>query len=250
VLRIFFKVANGLLQELENLLEKGAITDSAYDSISGLLPTETPLSGHLGAPRGNAASGLASPAHSVASPISNTGTPVNAPPGPPTYAQSTGSATTLANPSKPVLTHARALYSYQASDARDVGFERDDRIAVFEYMNADWWMGQNLRTGQEGIFPRSYVMPEPGPGGMGGGMSDKQGYNNPYNANVPPMAIAAQGGAAGAQQQVQQQQQQPQQPHEPGKVEQGAKKFGKKLGNAAIFGAGATIGSNIVNSIF
>lgn len=32
-------------------------------------------------------------------------------------------------------------------------------------------------------------------------------------------------------------------------AEQG-KKFGKKLGNAAIFGAGATIGGNIVNSIF
>lgn len=28
------------------------------------------------------------------------------------------------------------------------------------------------------------------------------------------------------------------------------KKFGKKLGNAAIFGAGASIGGNIVNSIF
>lgn len=36
----------------------------------------------------------------------------------------------------------------------------------------------------------------------------------------------------------------------PSKVEEGGKKFGKKLGNAAIFGAGATIGGNIVNSIF
>ncbi|KAI5305890.1 hypothetical protein KEM55_008807, partial [Ascosphaera atra] len=34
------------------------------------------------------------------------------------------------------------------------------------------------------------------------------------------------------------------------KVEEGGKKFGKKIGNAAIFGAGATIGSNLVNSIF
>jgi LAS seventeen-binding protein 1/2 len=110
-------------------------------------------------------------------------------------------------------------------------------------MNADWWMGQNLRTGQEGIFPRSYVAPEPPAGGYGGGPNEKQGYNDPYNANAPPMAIAAQGGAVGAAQAQQQ-------PHEPGKVEQGAKKFGKKLGNAAIFGAGATIGSNIVNSIF
>jgi LAS seventeen-binding protein 1/2 len=35
-----------------------------------------------------------------------------------------------------------------------------------------------------------------------------------------------------------------------GKFGEQGKKFGKKLGNAAIFGAGATIGSNIVNSIF
>ena len=34
------------------------------------------------------------------------------------------------------------------------------------------------------------------------------------------------------------------------KFEENGKKFGKKMGNAAIFGAGATIGSNIVNGIF
>jgi hypothetical protein len=34
------------------------------------------------------------------------------------------------------------------------------------------------------------------------------------------------------------------------KLEENGKKFGKKMGNAAIFGAGATIGSNIVNGIF
>ncbi|KAK4970450.1 protein that induces appearance of [PIN+] prion when overproduced, partial [Elasticomyces elasticus] len=36
----------------------------------------------------------------------------------------------------------------------------------------------------------------------------------------------------------------------PTKGQEMGKKFGKKLGNAAIFGAGATIGGNIVNSIF
>jgi LAS seventeen-binding protein 1/2 len=36
----------------------------------------------------------------------------------------------------------------------------------------------------------------------------------------------------------------------PSKFEENGKKFGKKMGNAAIFGAGATIGSNIVNGIF
>jgi len=36
----------------------------------------------------------------------------------------------------------------------------------------------------------------------------------------------------------------------PSKLEENGKKFGKKMGNAAIFGAGATIGSNSVNGIF
>jgi LAS seventeen-binding protein 1/2 len=39
-------------------------------------------------------------------------------------------------------------------------------------------------------------------------------------------------------------------PRKPSKLEEHGKKFGKKMGNAAIFGAGATIGSNIVNGIF
>jgi hypothetical protein len=42
----------------------------------------------------------------------------------------------------------------------------------------------------------------------------------------------------------------PTEPAKPGKGGEMGKKFGKKLGNAAIFGAGATIGGNIVNSIF
>ena len=42
----------------------------------------------------------------------------------------------------------------------------------------------------------------------------------------------------------------PADPRKYGKLEDQGKKFGKKIGNAAIFGAGATIGSNIVNGIF
>jgi hypothetical protein len=44
--------------------------------------------------------------------------------------------------------------------------------------------------------------------------------------------------------------QQPADGRAPSKGGEMGKKFGKKLGNAAIFGAGATIGGNIVNSIF
>lgn len=79
-------------------------------------------------------------------------------------------------------------------------------------------------------------------------MGSPYGYNNQYPpANYyPPQQ----------QQQPQQQQlappQEAQQHHTGGLsgMNEHAKKFGKKMGNAAIFGAGATIGSNIVNLIF
>jgi len=244
--------------ELESLLEKGVITDSAFDSIHALLPAESALSGPAArsnnptpAPPAAAGGGggLPTPASSTAAATA-----------PPSYAQSTASPPALparnqppAPPppaEKPVLTHARALYRYAAGDARDCSFERDDRIAVHEYMNADWWMGRNLRTGQEGIFPRSYVVVAEAEG-------EKAAYQQPqYAAPVggggggyPVAPVPVHGGYTGQQQQ---QQPPPGQEGEGGGSKMGAhgKKFGKKLGNAAIFGAGATIGSNIVNSIF
>lgn len=140
-------------------------------------------------------------------------------------------------------------------------------------MNPDWWMGRNLRTGREGIFPRNYVEPEPvndsyaneksagynaynagPPQGQAGGYYGGGGYPpqqqqqhnpNPYNNPAPPMAIAN-------PQPAQPEAQQAQQPAEGGGSKMGemGKKIGGKFGNAAIFGAGATFGGNIVNSIF
>ncbi|GAO14848.1 hypothetical protein UVI_02005750 [Ustilaginoidea virens] len=190
--------------ELENLLEKGVIDEAVFDQIHSALPQESPLSGPL-------------------------------------------------RRANPVLAHVRALYRYVASDNRDVSFDKDDKIVVYEYMNQDWWMGQNTRTQQEGIFPRNYVLvehKEEKSAPYAGPYSQPQyGYpppgqgpppqQNPYNSNVPPMAVAQGGqGAAEGQQ------------GDGNKVNEYGKKFGKKLGNAAIFGAGATLGGNLVNSIF
>jgi hypothetical protein len=240
--------------ELENLLEKGIIDESVFDTINSSLPEESPLSGPLRTTANRSATpasnnGAASvtramenlnvaPARTNAPP-SYEDTP---PPGPPPRAQN----------AKPVIANARALYRYVGADARDVALERDDKIAVHEYMNQDWWMGRNLRTGQEGIFPRNYVFVEqenkaPAPAAVPyqqpqyGYPAPGQGppqHQNPYNASAPPMAVADGNQPAQGQQQGD------------GKVGEYGKKFGKKLGNAAIFGAGATIGSNIVNSIF
>ncbi|WPH01827.1 Hypothetical protein R9X50_00468100 [Acrodontium crateriforme] len=127
----------------------------------------------------------------------------------------------------PPLAQATALFVYNSTDAGDLALQPNDHITVTEYMNAEWWKGKSARTGQEGIFPRSYVrvIEEKAPAGNPTG-------NNYGNA---PLEVSGMGNGDG---QV------------PSKGQEMGKKFGKKLGNAAIFGAGATIGGNIVNSIF
>ncbi|KAM9938046.1 hypothetical protein OXX80_002442 [Metschnikowia pulcherrima] len=69
-------------------------------------------------------------------------------------------------------------------------------------------------------------------------------------AQFPPPSTSYYGQNQAPPQQVQAQPQQQEAPHASGVGGQHFKKFGSKLGNAAIFGAGATIGSDIVNSIF
>ena len=133
----------------------------------------------------------------------------------------------------PVLAHASAMYQYNAQDAGDLALMPNDRVVVTEYMNNEWWKGRNERTGMEGIFPASYVRKEE--------KAVVPAYTPsatpaPTNYGNMPLDVAS-----GAQAQP---------AGEPSKMEANGKKFGKKLGNAAIFGAGATIGGKIVNGIF
>ncbi|KAL3482497.1 SH3 domain-containing protein [Aspergillus californicus] len=124
-----------------------------------------------------------------------------------------------------VLSVASALYAYTPTDAGDLALQPHDRVQVLEHMNADWWRGRNERTNLEGIFPRSYV-----------NVLDEKAVASPSGYGNMPLDVS-QSGAPGT-------------PGKNSKFEEHGKKFGKKMGNAAIFGAGATIGSNIVNSIF
>lgn len=127
------------------------------------------------------------------------------------------------------------MYQYNAQDAGDLALMPNDKVVVTEYMNNEWWKGRNERTGMEGIFPASYVRKE-----EKSVVPAYSGAPAPSNYGNMPLDVAS-----GAQQGGQ-----VQPAGEPSKMEQNGKKFGKKLGNAAIFGAGATIGGNIVNSIF
>ncbi|OAK96494.1 SH3-domain-containing protein [Phaeosphaeriaceae sp. SRC1lsM3a] len=131
----------------------------------------------------------------------------------------------------PVLAYASAMYQYNAQDAGDLALMPNDKITVTEYMNTEWWKGKNERTGMEGIFPASYVRKDEK------AIVPMSQPSAPVPSNYGNMPLDVSNGAH-------------QPSGEPSKAEQQGKKFGKKLGNAAIFGAGATIGGKIVNGIF
>lgn len=250
------------------MLENNLISDDLYNTIIEKLPNEGAFntSSNTAASNNNntTSSRSADPvssfqALSVNEPPPAYGNQNNAPPPPPSRQQT-------APPTRPELCRAVALYPY--NEPADCTFVVGDEIAVYEYMNKDWWMGRNLRTGKEGVFPVNYVTQKasgtsPAPYANEkampyGGYQGQQQYPQPYGQQQYPQ-----------QQYPQQQYQQPHGPpppgpsnpynsdappeaaaNEPNKGAEMGKKFGKKLGNAAIFGAGATIGSNIVNSIF
>ena len=170
--------ANRSLRNIKNVGGNTSEGDKDRPSLCDTLPQESPLSGPLRTTAGAAAAAASSanptPARSPAATANPTSPPTQgfsnlnidsntaskAPsPAPPSYEQTPPPGLPARN-AKPVVAHARALYRYDASDARDVSFEKDDKILVHEYMNQDWWMGQNTRTGREGIFPRNYVLVE------------------------------------------------------------------------------------------
>ncbi|KAI9698349.1 MAG: hypothetical protein M1820_007511 [Bogoriella megaspora] len=233
--------ANGV-QELDFLADSSLISPQQYDAIVAQLPHQPAI------PAAEAVTPSQPPSASMNSlSLNHTNTngsanekqngyfnekqnndfaPPSGPP-PPAYNNTPPSA----------LCTASALYAYNPTDAGDLALSPNDRITVTEYMNAEWWKGQNERTGSEGIFPRSYVkvVDEKAPAAPQAVVPQQN--NGPMSYGNMPMAVS-QGGSGGASQ------------GPPSKTQEQGKKFGKKLGNAAIFGAGATIGGNIVNSIF
>ncbi|ANB14911.1 Pin3p [Sugiyamaella lignohabitans] len=168
---------------------------------------------------------------------------------------------------------AEAAYDYAKQQPTDLGLRKGDHIVVLEKLNADWWRGRNTSTSEEGIFPSNYVhLTHGGPSPPSASYNEKNAYTPPpnpqyynsgpsgqapYNA-PPPSQSAPPYFPPPSTNYYPQQQQQPQpvvvqQPPPAQGSHHGSdafKKFGSKLGNAAIFGAGATIGSDIVNSIF
>ncbi|SCU88498.1 LANO_0D02278g1_1 [Lachancea nothofagi CBS 11611] len=177
-----------------------------------------------------------------------------------------------------------AIYAFQAQQDGDLNLQVGDKIEVLEKPSPEWYKGKC--NGRVGMFPSNYVKPafsgtnavETGRSNLAApppqyqsqqflqsqqtNTSAQSNYSQPpfppqstsYYQAPPPQQYQSPQAYYQAppqqqpeQQQQQQQQAQPQQGHH---ANAAFKKFGGKLGNAAIFGAGATIGSDLVNSIF
>ncbi|PWW75735.1 SH3-domain-containing protein [Tuber magnatum] len=219
---------------VEQLPEAGAALNISAATLSLPTPAPGPVP-HTSTPA--ISHPTFSPPPSTKTPLSGKYLPVAAqappsPPPPPSY-----------TPTPLVLSLANAEWTFVGSEKGDLAFKAGDTIEVLEKVKDDWWRGRIAGgNGEIGLFPSSYVKetrvlagkekaPLPS-------LPPRAG-NNGYGPGGNMMTDVAHGN--GGQQQ---------QEGGGGIVGKNGEKFGKKLGNAAIFGAGATIGTRIVNGIF
>jgi LAS seventeen-binding protein 1/2 len=219
--------------ELEFLKDSRVISEAFYEQWSAKLPKKyTP-----GAP----------PIEDFTSPIAEK-QEYRPPSGPPSVPQS-APAPSYSPQGEEI---AETLYDYQVRDPTDLPLQVGRRLVVLEHLNPDWWRGRDIQTGREGIFPSNYVRviegekqraPVPVPYGAG---PISPVPSNPYYPPPSTNYYQNQGPSQPMQQEPVVVEAQPQQQHH---TSDAFKKFGSKLGNAAIFGAGATLGGDLVNSI-
>ena len=49
------------------------------------------------------------------------------------------------------------MYDYKAQRSDELDLRKGEEILVLVKENDNWWMGEQVRTKQEGYFPASYV---------------------------------------------------------------------------------------------
>ncbi|KIJ52656.1 hypothetical protein M422DRAFT_43481 [Sphaerobolus stellatus SS14] len=154
---------------------------------------------------------------------------------------------------------ARALWSYNENrqESGDLSFNEGETIEIIEEANEDWWKGRNPR-GEVGLFPANYVekIAAPGPPARmvapipaAKPIQPSYGYAPPppQSGYAPVQFHAPPPPAPGPVSQAPPPPQAPPKKHKFGKL-------GNTLANSAAggvgFGAGAAVGSGIINAIF
>ncbi|KAF9650244.1 SH3-domain-containing protein [Thelephora ganbajun] len=150
----------------------------------------------------------------------------------------------------PRYPRARALWAYNEDERElnDLTMFVGDIIDIVEETNADWWTGRN--RGKRGLFPSNYVQklpPEASSQPYQGKSYGAPGYTN--YGNHPPPQQTNPGDNAPAVNSVGLQ---PDEGQDKKKNKFG--KFGNTVAHSAAgglgFGAGAAVGSGIINALF
>lgn len=250
--------------ELQFLLDSKVITQNFYDQTVGTLPakyTEGAAPVDFATSKAAlvataAAAPVAAPVAAVAAaPVSNPAPVAKQTPSDPEKAAQAASEAPSGPPPYSDQEFAEAVYAYQPQQAEDLQLHVGDKIAVTQKLSASWWRG--TCNGRAGIFPANYVKPL-GSQPATQTRSEKPSQNAfPYQQYQQQQQIPVyepvqqQQQVVGYQQQpVQQQQPAQEQPAQQEHHHPHMSGLASRLGSAAIFGAGATVGSNIVNSIF
>lgn len=234
VFRFLTSISSNRFQELEFLKESNVITPALYEKLSSQFSHYTLGSSPIDIDYRNLAGSHSNPSNEK-------------------------SSYTMPNSGE----KAEVSYNYSANGPNDLPLHAGQQIQIIEEVNTDWWRGRDLQTGQEGLFPSNYVRivgsreqprksansyPIPSDVAKYG---DRSQLPAPQQLPYPPPSTNYYNSQS---QQVQQQQPQqvqaPQEEKHHHHVSNGAKKFGDKMGNAAIFGAGASIGNKIVDNLF
>ncbi|CCE64442.1 hypothetical protein TPHA_0H02380 [Tetrapisispora phaffii CBS 4417] len=63
----------------------------------------------------------------------------------------------VATQEKPALATAVAEYDYDAAEDNELTFVEGTKIINIEFVDDDWWLGENGTTGEKGLFPANYV---------------------------------------------------------------------------------------------
>lgn len=174
--------------------------------------------------------------------------------------------------------YCAALFDYAAQEPDDLSLSKGDKLAVVEHLSEDWWKGYKTGSTPEkaGVFPSNYVKvisevefnssenrlaaPRPSPPSLQNSYSSygPPGYNQPPLLNQPSYGGYAQYPPPSTNYYPPQPYQQPppqqvvvapEQQQQQSSGHDRVKKYGSRFGEAALFGAGASVGANIVNSI-
>lgn len=59
-------------------------------------------------------------------------------------------------PQPPTRKLVRANYSFMAENANEISLQKGDTVTVVNEIDAGWWVGENQKNGETGLFPANY----------------------------------------------------------------------------------------------